>query len=161
MFPRRTVRGRVSQTRHLKDDRVLEAQIDLARDPAAVGVARRFVDHTLRGWELDFICADAQLIASELCANAVVHARTAFRITLRSNGFGFLRMEVLDQNRAMPSALPWREDATGGRGLALIDALATCWGADPYEDGKVVWAEIGWTTPSSHRERRGLPRLHL
>src|SRR5689334_1413430 len=77
---------------------VLEACIELESDPALVGVARHFVDQTVVEWELDPIREDARLIATELVSNAVLHARTEFRLTLRSNGFDFLRIEVRDEN---------------------------------------------------------------
>jgi hypothetical protein len=33
-------------------------------------------------------------------------------------------------------------DATTGRGLALLDALASSWGADRHVEGKTVWFEV-------------------
>jgi hypothetical protein len=127
---------------------VLEACIELESDPALVGVARHFVDQTLAEWELDPIREDARLIATELVSNAVLHARTEFRLTLRSNGFDFLRIEVRDENTRMPSPAGTPPDATSGRGLAVVTALAASWGTQREGDGKVVWAEIGATKAS-------------
>ena len=75
---------------------MLESSIELAPDPAELRTARRFVDETLTDWGLESICDDARLITSELSANAVLHARTDFRVTLRSDGLGHLRIEVRD-----------------------------------------------------------------
>jgi anti-sigma regulatory factor (Ser/Thr protein kinase) len=120
---------------------VLEASIQLTRELAQVGVARLFVDQTMREWGLDQIRDEAVLITSELSANAVLHARTAFGVTLRSDGAG-VRIEVRDQSDRMP-APPYRQRVTTGRGLAIVDSLATSWGARTEGSGKDVWAEIG------------------
>ena len=91
---------------------------------------------------LDPICDDARLITSELSANAVLHARTNFGVTLRSDGSGYLRIEVRDHNGHMSSPAAPRQDATSGRGLLIVGALAASWGTQPDGDGKVVWAEL-------------------
>lgn len=127
---------------------VLEACIELESDPALVGVARHFVDQTVVEWELDPIREDARLIATELVSNAVLHARTEFRLTLKSNGFDFLRIEVRDENTRMPSPAGTPQDATSGRGLEVVTAIAASWGTQRDGDGKVVWAEIGQTRTS-------------
>lgn len=125
---------------------MLEACIELESDPALVGVAplrrsdglgvgtrphpRRRSPHR-----------------TELASNAVLHARTQFRLTLRSNGFDFLRIEVRDESTRMPSPAGTPPEATSGRGLAVVSAIAASWGTQRDGDGKVVWAEIGRTRP--------------
>jgi hypothetical protein len=140
---------------------VLEACIELESDPALVGVARHFVDQTVVEWELDPIREDARLIATELVSNAVLHARTEFRVTLRSNGFDFLRIEVRDENTRMPSPAGTPQDTTSGRGLAVVTAIAESWGTQRDGDGKVVWAEIGRTTASDQVECLSLGDLAI
>lgn len=78
----------------------------------------------------------------------MLHARTEFRLTLRSNGFDFLRIEVRDENTRMPSPAGTPQDATSWRGLAVVTAIAASWGTQREGDGKVVWAEIGRTKTS-------------
>lgn len=134
---------------------MLEASIQLARELALVGAARRFVDQTVTDWGLDAIRDEAVLITSELSANAVLHARTDFRVTLRSDGVG-LRIEVRDQSDRIPAPAPPSQDATSGRGLTTVDALAASWGARPEGAGKVVWAEIGPRGFSGTGEGRNL-----
>jgi len=124
----------------------------LEADPALVRVARQFVDQTVTEWELDPVRDGARLIVTELATNGVMHARTQFRVTLRSNGFGFLRIEVRDDNTRMPSPGGPPQDATSGRGLGVVSALATSWGAQGDGDGKVVWAELGSTSPADDIE---------
>ena len=118
---------------------MLETSIELAPDPAELQIARAFVDTTLTAWGLESICEDARLIASELSANAVLHARTDFQLTLRSEGLGDLRIKVRDGNGRMTSPGPPGQGATSGRGLVLVSALATSWGTQVVSDGKVVW----------------------
>ena len=136
---------------------MLEASIELAADPAELRTARRFVDDTLTDWGLQSICDDARLITSELSANAVRHARTDFRVTLRSAGLGHLRIEVRDGQAHMSSPAAPRHGATSGRGLLLIGTLATAWGTQVLSDGKVVWVELHGGGPAAGKASRSLP----
>jgi hypothetical protein len=135
---------------------VLEASIQLACELALVAVARRFVDRTVTEWGLDSIVDEAVLITSELSGNAVLHARTDFRVTLRSDGVGYLRIEVRDRSDRTPEPGLPRQDATSGRGLPTVAALATSWGSRREEAGKVVWADIDSQGASGRGESRTL-----
>ena len=130
---------------------MLEASIELAPDPTELWVARRFVDETLTDWGLESICDDARLVTSELSANAMLHARTDFRVTLRSDGLGLLRIEVRNGTGPMSAPAAPPQDATGGRGLVLVGELATAWGTRVVGAGKVVWAELGSTAHAAGR----------
>ena len=121
---------------------MLEASIELAPDIAGVGVARRFADRVVTDWGLDHVRDDALLITSELAANAVVHARTDFHVRLQSDGTGYLCIEVRDNSDRMPSPGRLGQVTAGGRGLAIVAALATSWEAQVDGTGKVVRAEI-------------------
>jgi hypothetical protein len=46
----------------------------------------------------------------------------------------------------MPTRLACPDDATSGRGLAMVDRIVASWGAARDGAGKTVWAELG------HRE---------
>ncbi len=121
----------------------LEACLDFDCDPAHVRLARDFVAQTLREWSLDDLVGDTQLVVSELASNAVLHSRTEVRLTLRSDGKLWVRIELRDENPRLPVPVAFSEDATSGRGLAMVDALAMSWGVGREEGGKTVWAEIG------------------
>ncbi|MGH9276959.1 MAG: ATP-binding protein [Acidimicrobiales bacterium] len=121
----------------------LETCLDLESEPSLVAASRLFVAQTLTEWELETLVPDAQLIASELVSNAVLHARTAIRLTLRSDGLRWLRIEVFDQNSRLPLAASCPDDATSGRGLALVEGVGSTWGVVRQQDGKTVWAELG------------------
>jgi hypothetical protein len=51
-------------------------------------------------------------------------------------------VEVLDADLRLPRIRSAGENDEGGRGLYLVDQLATRWGSRPTKDGKAVWFEI-------------------
>jgi PAS domain S-box-containing protein len=64
-----------------------------------------------------------------------------FTLRLR-RGHESVWVEVLDADLRLPRIRTAAETDEGGRGLYLVDQLATRWGARPTEDGKVVWFEV-------------------
>ena len=55
-----------------------------------------------------------------------------------------LEVSVTDAGAARPRADETRLDATGGRGLAIVAAVAGAWGCDPVPDGpgKRIWFRV-------------------
>lgn len=84
---------------------------------------------------------DAELVISELVANAVLHGRPPISVRVLPVSDG-VRVEVEDCSRTMPVRLSPRLDATTGRGLGLVSTVAARWGVDPGDKCKVVWAEV-------------------
>lgn len=121
----------------------MEECLEIESSPEMVLLARRFVRRTLAAWELTDLIDDAVLAASELVSNAVLHARTSLRLSLRSDGLSGVRIEVFDENTRMPVPASCPEDATSGRGLHLVAAIGSGWGTEQREDGKVVWVQLG------------------
>lgn len=84
----------------------------------------------------------AVLLADELVANALEHGGGS--PTLEAVvAHGTLRLAVTDASPVLPQ--PAAADVAlsdRGRGLLLVIALATRWGAEPREEGKTVWCEI-------------------
>ncbi|MEV0685477.1 MEDS domain-containing protein [Nocardia sp. NPDC050378] len=112
--------------------------------PSAASAARRFVTGRLGEWQHDpAVIDDAALVVSELAANAVAHAHTAFRIRV-SQIEGAVRIEAEDLSPRRPVLGTDRGSAVGGRGLILIAALGSRWGTEPDPAGhaKNVWCEI-------------------
>ncbi|MCX4758503.1 ATP-binding protein [Kitasatospora purpeofusca] len=106
--------------------------------PEAVPAARWLVGAIVREWGVPL--ADDALRDLELCANALLHTGDRCAVTVLRRP-GRLRVEVFDRC----PALPRRErgvEATGGRGLLLVEVLADAWGWYPQGDGKVVWFEF-------------------
>ena len=82
----------------------------------------------------------AALLASELAANAVVHARSDFEVRVSDDGEAF-RVEVVNDAPEMIVSLKDTSDESG-RGLHIVNALALRWGTDVMEREKVVWFEL-------------------
>jgi len=51
-------------------------------------------------------------------------------------------VEVFDGDLRLPRIRSAGETDEGGRGLYLVDQLATRWGSRPIKDGKAVWFEV-------------------
>ncbi|GAA2408342.1 hypothetical protein GCM10010420_40790 [Streptomyces glaucosporus] len=107
----------------------------------AVPDARRVVSDTMHTWGLDRLATDMMLIADELVANAVRHARTPLRMELR-RAEDRIMLEVTDSSTEEPRLMRSAPQDFGHRGIFLIDAIATRWGTRRIEGGKVVWAEV-------------------
>ncbi|SEG92313.1 PAS domain S-box-containing protein [Thermomonospora echinospora] len=71
-------------------------------------------------------------------------ATKEFRLRLR-RGADALWVEVFDSDLRLPRIRSAGETDEGGRGLYLVDQLATRWGARPTSDGKAVWFELPLT----------------
>jgi anti-sigma regulatory factor (Ser/Thr protein kinase) len=115
---------------------------------SACGTGRRFVADVLSRWGLPDPLVDlAVLVTSELVANAVNHAPPPGYLQVRADDRR-IRIEVSDSSRREPRMVRPGDAVTGGRGLLLIDRLASRWGWDPEPPGKVVWCEVNLPAPS-------------
>ncbi len=125
---------------------------ELQPELGAVADARRVVTSALCRWELPALIPDAELLASELVTNALIHARTGIALTL-AVADGTLEVGVADRS---PEAIPhartgeeageaavedWRSE--GGRGLQLVELVSDEWGVAVMPEGKQVWFRIG------------------
>jgi anti-sigma regulatory factor (Ser/Thr protein kinase) len=109
--------------------------------PGAPCASRLFVTKLLHGLECRQSIEDAALVVTELATNAVVHARSAFVVSIGSSG-GAVRVEVSDGSRTPPSMRRPSLRARGGRGLSIVDAVASTWGVIHTSNGKIVWAQL-------------------
>ncbi|MEU8627452.1 ATP-binding protein [Streptomyces sp. NPDC048669] len=120
-------------------------QLWLRPVPKAVGEARRRVRSALTGWQVPEEAVDtAVLITSELVTNAIRHvgSRHLVHVQVTDDGVELL-VEVSDQSRTPPRPVVAPSHAEGGRGLFLVRAAASGFGArhrDPV--GKTVWATV-------------------
>ncbi len=120
----------------------------LAPRPSSAAVARRYVAATCELWRCEDVADNAVAIVSELVANVVRHAETdaVLRMELRRQ---LLTVAVTDADSALPVRRAGSPLETG-RGLGIVAALASSWGASPTSNGgKIVWATISVTTPSA------------
>ncbi|RJK94219.1 SpoIIE family protein phosphatase [Vallicoccus soli] len=117
------------------------AALTLDGDPTSPALARRMVRAFLRAHGLDAVDEVATLLTSEVVTNAVVHARTAVGLRVHAAA-DRVRVEVSDGSRRRPVRRELDTEATGGRGLLLLDRLATTWDVRRTGDGKTVWFEL-------------------
>jgi hypothetical protein len=104
----------------------------------APAAARHFAVVAMPRLGAGHLVDDVALVVTELAANAVLHARSAFSLTL-SAGLDFVRISVRDKDPLPDGAsLP----AEPMHGLGLVARLARKWGVVRLDDSKVVWAEI-------------------
>ncbi|MFH5821744.1 SpoIIE family protein phosphatase [Georgenia sp. AZ-5] len=111
----------------------------LPLDPASIGRARHAVRRACAAWGIDDVAA-AELVISELMANAVMHGWGRIVLRLQDTGDG-LRIEVEDSNPAPPITRERSTGRVGGFGMHIVDRLAD-WGWRPTSSGKVVWARL-------------------
>jgi anti-sigma regulatory factor (Ser/Thr protein kinase) len=119
------------------------AGVELACEPASAGHARSFVRRTLDswGWPEGNV---PELLVSEVVTNALIHARTPIRLDVRDFG-SRVRVSVRDGSGVPPARRPADLAAASGRGLEIVEALASSWGVDPSSSragGKIVWFEV-------------------
>jgi anti-sigma regulatory factor (Ser/Thr protein kinase) len=125
--------------------------LDLRPLPGAVPSAGH-ARHVVSEWGFPAIATDCELIVSELVSNAVTHGARAvaaaglppvrLRLSGRARG---VRIEVWDSGNEMPRLRsdPLGEEP-GGRGLLLVAAIASRWGAYRTKGGgKCVFAVLG------------------
>jgi anti-sigma regulatory factor (Ser/Thr protein kinase) len=100
----------------------------------------------LCAWGLERAAEVAELLLSELVANAVRHAHgPAVRIVVDRPAADRVYVAVVDR---APLRLPEMRspgpDAVSGRGLILVDELADSWGCDLMGPGKRPWGKRVW-----------------
>ena len=116
---------------------------------------------------------EAEIIVAELASNAVMHARSPFRVSISAN-------EVRDQDRGAATHRPCRPEKPaelwpswpghpGGRGISIVASLSLTWDTEPEADGKtdlgdddpvrldpsvrsVAWG-AGWLRSGRRRDR--------
>jgi serine phosphatase RsbU (regulator of sigma subunit)/anti-sigma regulatory factor (Ser/Thr protein kinase) len=145
--------------------------IILPPEPTSAGAARQWVTGRLAAWAAgrpatgaaaqaaggrrevgEEPLAWAALLTSEVVTNAVLHARTDIGVGVRIDG-DVLHVEVCDQSTSAPVPKQFGPRAATGRGLVLVERLATAWGVEDREAGKVVWFELALADRSPRHPR--------
>ncbi|MEU8804923.1 MULTISPECIES: ATP-binding protein [unclassified Spirillospora] len=133
-----------------------ESIMALMGTPAAVGLARTFVDTRIRKWDYFHILDSALLVTSELVTNAARQTpHEKIRLQLSRDTYGVI-IAVWDAAHELPQARPMTEltledldlseeafDDNGGWGLHIVQVLSAKCGVigDPA-GGKWVWARM-------------------
>jgi anti-sigma regulatory factor (Ser/Thr protein kinase) len=102
--------------------------------------ARDFVRHLLVEHGMPSLVDDVELVTSELATNALVHARTHFKVTLAACSESVL-LQVEDGSQPAPIRVAAAPHDTSGRGVTIVELLSSDWGVTPGPEAcKSVWA---------------------
>ncbi|MCX4578859.1 MULTISPECIES: ATP-binding protein [Streptomyces] len=128
-----------------------QKSLTLAANDLAPSEARSFTRDVLTAWEFEDLMDQAVLIVSELTTNAERHGRRDERAEGASSGpqgkrdeeitltlavqAEVVTIEVEDNSPYAPVQRVPDQDATSGRGLWLVSAMADSWTTRPTEDG--------------------------
>lgn len=121
------------------------ARIDLPLSATAGALARDVVRRLCTRARLGAEAQDtALLLTTELVTNAIEHGGgpAVLDAAVRERS---LRVTVADASPVTPRPkLPAELDELSerGRGLFLVDALASRWGSEPNASGKAMWFEV-------------------
>jgi serine/threonine-protein kinase RsbW len=120
-------------------------ELRLPAEPTAAAVARAIVEAV--GSDLpESILVDAKLLTTEVVTNAIRHARGTQAVIVRVRRNNVVRVEVVDQGPIFhPQPQTTSTPAESGRGLMVVNAVASAWGVEPDEAGKKVWFELATT----------------
>ncbi|MER6984926.1 ATP-binding protein, partial [Streptomyces carpinensis] len=109
--------------------------------PQSVSSARRFVRDALDQSPSDVVDT-AQLLVSELVTNAVVHANTEVEVRAwATDGRAHVHVSDRRPSRGLV-AQDFSTYASTGRGLGMVEQLASNYGVHVGEDVKTVWFEL-------------------
>lgn len=103
--------------------------------------ARKRVRRVVCGWGFtDELSDTAELLASELVTNAVLHATggSSCRVICARSG-AVLTVSVIDHGAGVPVLRQGSATEPGGRGLFLVASLADDWGVRPVPRGKSTY----------------------
>ncbi|MFI1400644.1 ATP-binding protein [Streptomyces sp. NPDC020681] len=134
----------VPVVRQPRIDEVDNTTWTLPHRPQAAGAARKITAAVLDDWHVDEETSEvALLVVSELVTNAVTHAQAPLALHLiREPDQLQLRVEVVDGGPAIPKGRRTAccEPDEHGRGLNIVDAVATSHGTRVHAHGATHWA---------------------
>lgn len=113
-------------------------------DPEGLADARAALREHLASWGLGVVADDVEVAAGELLVNALVHTDGGAILTLEvlTGPPRRVRLWVKDRSSDRPRKRSPGETATSGRGVLLVEAVASNWGVEPRGEGKAVWCDF-------------------
>lgn len=117
---------------------------ELPGDLTSARRARSAVRRALAAWGIDDPSGDAELLVSEVVANAAEHGGgrpigLALSRRCEPGGQAGITCEVTDTSPRMPQPRQAGPGAERGRGMAILAALATASGVRAEPAGKTTW----------------------
>ena len=122
-----------------------QRRLRLAREPIAAAQARTQVRAAIHAWQVPVDPDIAVMLTSDLVTSAVAHGNgenVTLAITCSSRGH--LRVEVYDTSRSLPGVVDGPIGTHAGRGLVLVAALSTEWGAFRTPAGEAVYFTLAF-----------------
>ena len=114
----------------------------LPSEPASVFVARQFVRSSACASNIVVPGGDLTLVVSELVTNAVEHGAGPVEVVVRRWGGG-VQIEVTTAvTPGRPERLDPYSTRSSGRGLLIVEALASAWGHRDHDRQRTVWARF-------------------
>jgi serine/threonine-protein kinase RsbW len=136
------------------------ASVTVPHIPASAGQVRRELGADLRGHKVRAGAVDeAALLVTELVGNSVQHARPlpdgCILVSWWLDGGGRLHLRVTDGGSPLdePHVSHAGPRDTRGRGLTIVDALASLWGVQRGTGSTTVWAVLPVREVSRERQR--------
>ena len=117
-------------------------RIQLPAHPSSASMARRAAIDACGGIDVDLDAV--ALCTSELLTNALLHGRPPIELELsadRQRGVIYIRVRDGGADPA-EERHPISSETMSGRGLTIVDALATRWGAEASPQGHIAWFEL-------------------
>ena len=133
------------------EEALVVTRLSVPSEPSSAAVVRRCITDDLGSSGIPLgLVDDAVLIATELLSNALRHAQSladgdlvvAWELDAKS-----LRISVVDGGGPHhPHVRKVDAHATSGRGLAIVESLATEWGVEQSGRATSVWATLDFLT---------------
>lgn len=123
--------------------------------PASVAIARQRLAADLSAAGIfEAAVGDAVLVVSELLSNAIRHARPLPGANVQvawALGNDSIEVAVSDGGAAtFPTRTHASVSAIGGRGLDIVEYMASRWGIRSDDSGQTVWAVL--VTPAAEQQ---------
>ena len=151
------------QPQHPEDSSVVRAELPASL--TAARHARSAVRAALAAWGMTDPAGDAELLASELAANAAEHAGGPISLAVTRHrepgGRPGITCEVTDTSTQPPQPRRAGPDAERGRGLAILAALADGTGVRAGPAGKTTWFTLALADRLDHATRQAEPAADL
>ena len=141
-----------------------QVRAELPASLTAPRQARATIRDAMARWGLAELAPDAELMASELVANAAEHSGgqqigLAIRPHTEPGGRRGILCQVTDATPAEPDVPSPRPDSERGRGLQIVAALATTSGITTSPHGKTSWFTLTAPDNPAAAMRRAEPEL--
>lgn len=126
------------------------ASVDVPANSLGPAAARHVVVALLNAWGLPDLTDDAAVVVSELVTNAWRHAPggDSFELEMMRRPAG-VRISLADGSSIRPIIRELSDDAPSGRGMTIVEALVSNWGAEEHHGGKRVWVDLNQSTQLS------------